>query len=511
MLSNSGHDENNKYSGGAAGDQGGEWARIKWYNRPWTVVLRHPDQTVRSMIAQLAGEAADNDKIGYDQMQRTTFWQQLKSVGYYPSKITVNCEADCSAGVAAIVKAVGYILGLSRLQAVSQDMYTGNQKSALTSAGFSALTDSKYLTSDQYLVPGDILLYEGHHTAINLDYGSKVSMAITNEAIKNSVANVAKRAKAEGWPYGDCHTNPPCPPIACDRGIFRALWDLDAKFRDQKAGGETVYTADAYLRNHGFTKSTKIRNNSIVFFKWDGSKAFDWRDHIFFLVTYDATTGKCSKYDFGSNDRIKAGGYFANVPFDEWSDKTFYACYYLPENTEDQTYTFSPATVKSGSTGQSQYLANRILLAREYKGVKKDGKEQNLELNGKFTPGDIAALVKYKWDRIINGRNLCTGRNGDVIDNPVWLDMTGLPLPIQAVNVPDKCKSGPLVLLLQEILRSENFVGADEKPLGLDQQFGPNTQYALTQYQKVYGLPQTGKATYSVWKHMFTNLTPKAH
>lgn len=35
------------------------------------------------------------------------------------------------------------------------------------------LTASKYLTSDAYLLPGDILLYEGHHTATNLDTGSK--------------------------------------------------------------------------------------------------------------------------------------------------------------------------------------------------------------------------------------------------------------------------------------------------------------------------------------------------
>ena len=133
MLSNSGHDERGQYSGGKAGDQGGEWSRIKWYNRPWNVVLRYPDRSVCSLIAQLAGEAADNDHIGYDQLQRTTFWQQLQKSGYYPSRITVDCEADCSAGVAAIVKAAGYILGNSKLQSISPDAYTGNLKSALNS------------------------------------------------------------------------------------------------------------------------------------------------------------------------------------------------------------------------------------------------------------------------------------------------------------------------------------------------------------------------------------------
>lgn len=47
MISNSGHDEHGRYSGGAAGDQtGGEWARINWYSRPWNIVLRHPDPAV---------------------------------------------------------------------------------------------------------------------------------------------------------------------------------------------------------------------------------------------------------------------------------------------------------------------------------------------------------------------------------------------------------------------------------------------------------------------------------
>ena len=68
MISNSGHDENGKYSGGKAGDQSGtEWAIINWYNRPWTCILRHPDPAVRKEIAILAKAAAQNNKIGYDQ------------------------------------------------------------------------------------------------------------------------------------------------------------------------------------------------------------------------------------------------------------------------------------------------------------------------------------------------------------------------------------------------------------------------------------------------------------
>lgn len=172
MISNSGHDENGKYSGGQAGDQtGNEWRIQAWYSRPWNYVLRHSSSTVRECIAELSEEAAQNDRIGYDQNQRTTFWKQLKESGYHPRNIKTKCEADCSAGVAAIVKASGYLLGLKDLQNVSEDMYTGNERLTLKKAGFQVLTDSKYLTSDKFLLRGDILLYENHHTAINITDG----------------------------------------------------------------------------------------------------------------------------------------------------------------------------------------------------------------------------------------------------------------------------------------------------------------------------------------------------
>ena len=173
-ISNSGSDENGAYSGGQAGDQTGkEWRMRDWYNRPWTCVLRYPDQKVALKLAQLAIDAALNDHIGYDQSQNRTYLAQLKTVGWEPSRITANCEADCSAGVCAIVTAAGYLLGIKALQNHA-GTYTGNMRSALTKAGFNLLTDSKYLTSGDYLLPGDILLNDGHHTATNVTVGSKV-------------------------------------------------------------------------------------------------------------------------------------------------------------------------------------------------------------------------------------------------------------------------------------------------------------------------------------------------
>lgn len=170
-ISNSGSDERGNYKGGTAGDNTGrEWQIRDWYNRPWNCVLRHPDPEVRACLADLATKAANNNKIGYDQYQRETYWRELQKAGYDPSKITVACESDCSAGVIANIKAVGHILGRPELQNITCT-YTGNMRSGLTAAGFACLTESKYLTSSAYLVAGDVLLNDKHHTATAVTNG----------------------------------------------------------------------------------------------------------------------------------------------------------------------------------------------------------------------------------------------------------------------------------------------------------------------------------------------------
>lgn len=193
MISNCGKDENGRYRNGQAGDQTGkEWQVIPWYNRPWTVVLRHPNRLVRQEIAAQACAAAYNNNIGYDQNQRKTFWEQLKKCNYDAAAITTPCEADCSAGAAAIVKAAGYRLGIVELQKVSPDAYSGNIRAVLKNAGFEAFTSSKYLTSDKYLYAGDILVYEGHHVAINVTNGSAVGN--TDSATLESAQKLLRQA-----------------------------------------------------------------------------------------------------------------------------------------------------------------------------------------------------------------------------------------------------------------------------------------------------------------------------
>lgn len=180
-ISNSGSDENGKYKGGKAGDQSGkEWYLRKWYDRPWTCVLRWPDINVGTLIAQLGIDAALNDKIGYDQGQRYTYQEQLKKVGWLPGKITTPCEEDCTAGVNANVHAAGHLLGISALLSIPETgVRSGNMRKHYKAAGFQVLTDSKYLKNGDYLLPGDILLYDNHHGATNVTCGKKVRSAYT--------------------------------------------------------------------------------------------------------------------------------------------------------------------------------------------------------------------------------------------------------------------------------------------------------------------------------------------
>ncbi len=182
IISNCGHDENGKYKGGAAGDQTGtEWQLRAWYSSSWDCVLRFEDAQTAALIAQMAKAAAENNLVGYDQNQRGTFWQHLAASNYKPEQITIKCEADCSSGVAAIVKGAGYRLGNAAMKAVSTAAYTGNLKSVLKAAGAVVLTDSKYLTSDKYIRAGDILLNEGHHTTIAVTSGSSAGTGTTQQ------------------------------------------------------------------------------------------------------------------------------------------------------------------------------------------------------------------------------------------------------------------------------------------------------------------------------------------
>lgn len=171
-ISNSGKDENGRWIGGKPGDQSGkEWSLIAWYGPWYRCVLRHPDKEVRAMLSKISVKAALNNNIGYNQGNRLSYWKELKAVKYDPSAITNRCDDDCSAGVSANIKAVGYLLDIDKLKAFPESSTTHTMRASAKKAGFKVLTDSKYLRSSDNLEYGDILLNDAAHVAVWVDDG----------------------------------------------------------------------------------------------------------------------------------------------------------------------------------------------------------------------------------------------------------------------------------------------------------------------------------------------------
>ena len=165
MICHASHDENGYYYGGKAGDQTGTEICIReWYNRPWNVILRPATRKIAWLIADAMEKAAKNENIGYDQNQRESLYNEAEKVGFDISKITTPCECDCSSLIAVVCKTAGVEIG--------KDSYTGNLRKRLLSTGkFYEIIAKNYLNSPHYLLRGDILLYEGHHAAVNLTDG----------------------------------------------------------------------------------------------------------------------------------------------------------------------------------------------------------------------------------------------------------------------------------------------------------------------------------------------------
>lgn len=172
MIGHAGSNEWGTTHGGVPGDQTGTEVYIRtWYSRPWNLMFRPKDIKVAEKIAVAMEQACANDNIGYNQNNRVSLYNAAKAKNWDLSKITTKVDTDCSALVAVCCNAAGLN--------VSKDNWTGVQKQNLMNTGaFILYTDSKYLTQSDYLKRGDILLYEGHHTAVVLNNGSKAEPVV---------------------------------------------------------------------------------------------------------------------------------------------------------------------------------------------------------------------------------------------------------------------------------------------------------------------------------------------
>lgn len=148
----------------------------------------------------------------------------------------------------AITKAAGYLLGLVKLQKLSAT-YTGDMKAAYKKAGFSVLTAKKYLSSDDYLLPGDIPLNESHHTAINITAGKNAEAAVDFVRNDKTVDQLAAEVINGDWGNDPARSQKLMAagydPAAVQKKVNELLSSSTetAERRDRKA--ESVTTPDA--------------------------------------------------------------------------------------------------------------------------------------------------------------------------------------------------------------------------------------------------------------------------
>lgn len=163
--------ENGKAYGGAPGDQTGkEVCVINWYKGGWHTVLRPKSRELAEKSAAACEAACANKNVGYDiaVSQRNTLHAEAVAVDYDLAEIEKPCEADC-----ATLMQICAIAGGANLAYEGNGMTTRNMVDKLVETGdYEALTDSKYLTSDKYLLRGDILVKTGH-TVMALEDGEE--------------------------------------------------------------------------------------------------------------------------------------------------------------------------------------------------------------------------------------------------------------------------------------------------------------------------------------------------
>ena len=160
---------------GAAGDQAGgnEVCTVDNYN---IVTRLSPNVLLRpktSALAEASAAACElgcaNDHIGYSQSGRNTLYSYAKNVNFDLSKVTTNCNTDCSAFMTVCA-----ISGGSKISYGSNAPTTSNMRTRFKQSGdYTVLTDSKHLTQTDYLKRGDILVKEGKHTVMVLENGSQ--------------------------------------------------------------------------------------------------------------------------------------------------------------------------------------------------------------------------------------------------------------------------------------------------------------------------------------------------
>lgn len=177
-------DENGNDVGGIAGDQTKKEVCIRnYYDGKWNRILRPKSATLAEKSAVAVEQACKNDKIGYDQRQRNTLYNQALKVDFDLSKIKVPCECDCSA-----LMHVAVIAGGANISYGSNGFSTRTMVNRLL-----ASKEYEELPSAKNLRRGDILVREGTHTVMVLE-GEVETVDVAVEVLKKGARSDSVKA-----------------------------------------------------------------------------------------------------------------------------------------------------------------------------------------------------------------------------------------------------------------------------------------------------------------------------
>ena len=190
LIGHASIDENGTIQGKKDGDQTGkEVCTRNWYNKPWGALLRPLSTDIAEKSAKACEAACANPAYGYSQPKRNTGHTEAKKVGYKIEDVTKPCGTDCS----ALMTLCAIAGGVSELEYTGNAPTTSTMCNAFVKTGkYEKLTDKKYLTSDEYLQRGDILVSPGSHTVMVLSNGDKAKPR--KDTLLDKVADKIKQA-----------------------------------------------------------------------------------------------------------------------------------------------------------------------------------------------------------------------------------------------------------------------------------------------------------------------------
>lgn len=256
-------DERGKGRGGKAGDQKqvsstrdtkGEVKLGNWYNFGQKFVLRYKDEKKALKHVKALKSICNNPAVGYDMDERGTLIKELKKIGLDNyDKLKVPCECDCS----SLQNACAQIAG-----AITTSVSTHTMKDTYgKDSDFIILTDEKYLTSGDYLLPGDISVNPGHHTIASIEAGSKSEnegRKLTSDGCATVKASSAKTGVVNGCEWLNVRKAAGATSKKADFGPLKkgtkveilatTKTKLGAKWYKISYKGKTGYVATKYIK-----------------------------------------------------------------------------------------------------------------------------------------------------------------------------------------------------------------------------------------------------------------------